>query len=74
MLVNTNSYEATHGRAPRGEGYWGFEITATDGKGAYITETRWAHGTPAAARKQACRALRDECGRAKLILEVTVLP
>ena len=50
MMVNMNSYEATHGRAAHGERCWGFEIAATDGKGAYITDTRWAHGTLAAAR------------------------
>lgn len=74
MQMNTSEFEASHGRKPRGNGYWGFDLTFTDGNGRYCTETRFAHGTMAQARGTAWQQLKSECGSAKTLVECKVLP
>jgi len=74
MTVNTSQYEFAHGHKPRGQGFWAFEMTFTDGHGRFSTETVFANGTPAQARKQAWQQLKAECGAVKELVEVTVLP
>jgi hypothetical protein len=37
MTINTNEYEFTHGKAPRGKGYWAFHFYRM-GMGLIVTE------------------------------------
>jgi hypothetical protein len=74
MEIRTAKYEMDHGRKPKGEGYWAFLLTAFDGDGAYCTEQRMARGTLREALRQACRELKRECSRAKVIVCAEVLP
>ena len=74
MRMNTAEYEFSHGHKPRGNGYWGFELTFTDGNGRYSTETAWAHGTPSQARAAAWQQVRRTVGGAKTLVECKVLP
>lgn len=72
--TNTTRYEFSHGRKPKGRGYWGLEITFTDGHGRYSSETVFAYGTLAEARKTAWNQIKSTVGGAKSIVEVIVLP
>lgn len=74
MQMNTNEFEASHGRKPRGDGYWGFDLTFTDGEGRYSKETAWAHGTLTQARAAAWQQIRRTVGGAKTLVECKVLP
>jgi len=74
MRTNTLKYEFAHGKKPRGNGLWMFEILATDGQGAYLTEQVQRHGTLGEAKSLAIKSLKTQCGRVKSIVEVTVLP
>jgi len=73
-ITNTYEYEFSHGKKPRGNGYWGFEITFEDGSGRFSTETVWAHGTLTSARKLAWAELKAGCSSAKSAIEIKVLP
>ena len=74
MTINTSQYELSHGRKPKGRGLWALEITFTDNQGRYGTETVWANGTLAEARKIGWSQIKSTVGGAKQIVEVTVLP
>lgn len=62
----TRDYEWTHGHAPRGRGYWGFELDGHE---------FWAYGTLTEAKK-ACRAEITEKMRHEYIgtVYVNVMP
>jgi len=74
MRMNTEKYEFSHGKKPRGSGHWLFAITGSDGCGRYITELRKSSGTLSLARKQAIYSFRSEIGSVKEIIEVEVMP
>ena len=74
MEIQTAKYEFSHGRKPRGAGYWAFLLTAFDGDGAYCTEQRMARGTLREALRVACRQFKADCSRAKVIVCAEVLP
>lgn len=74
MMKNTIAYEGAHGKKPRGWGRWGFEITGTDGNGAWLTETVWVTEKLVNARAQAVSDFTSSCGRVKKVTEVKVLP
>jgi len=74
MIMDTECYEATYGKKPKGAGVWFFKVTGTDGKGAYTTDTIRAIGTLGRARSAAMRAFKASCGAVKVITEVEVLP
>jgi len=74
METNTEKYEATHGRKPRGYGMWMFEMVGTDGRGSWLRETVRATGTLAMARAAAVREFKASSGRIKSVDEVVVLP
>jgi hypothetical protein len=44
MRTNTEKFENSHGRKPRGHGFWGFELTGTDGHGRYTTQEYFESG------------------------------
>jgi len=74
METNTQQYEFSHGRKPRGEGYWAFRLTGTDGNGRYTSETYFEHGKLGEAKAAACRRMKREIGGVKQVVEVEVLP
>ena len=74
MRMETAEYEFSHGRKPRGQGDWAFDLTFTDGNGRSCTETRFANGTLAQARAAAWRQIRRTVGGAKTLVECKVLP
>jgi hypothetical protein len=74
MRMETNEFEASHGRKPKGRGYWGLVLTFTDGDGRFSSEEVWGNGTLTEVRKNAWYHLRREVGGAKHLLEVKVLP
>ena len=67
MNTNTRLFQATHGKAPRGRGFWGFEV-----KGDVQEKTFWCRGTLTDARKEAVEQFRNEVGG--WVREVVVLP
>jgi hypothetical protein len=75
METNTRQYEFSHGKKPRGKGYWAFEVTGTDDKHVYIeSDPLWAYGTLAAAKKQAIRSFKNVYSAVTRIIEIKVLP
>ena len=52
MTINTNEYEFTHGKAPRGKGCWAFKFYRM-GMGLIVTEFAPGEQTYGAARKWA---------------------
>lgn len=47
--VNTNEYQFSHGKQPRGHGSWAFFFVRTDD----VNQAFWFYGTYADARKAA---------------------
>ena len=74
MKTNTERYEFSHGKKPRGKGLWALELTGTDGQGSYTKQEYHESGNLGEAKKQACRRFKNEVGGVKSITEVTVLP
>lgn len=74
MRTNTDQFRNSHGKAPKGYGTWAFEITGTDGRGAYTTETYFITGKMSDARKQAIKRMKSDIGAIKEITEIVVLP
>ena len=74
MRTNTEKYEFTHGRKPRGHGLWALSLTGTDGQGRYTKQEYRVSGNLTEAKKQACRRFKNEVGGVKSIVEVMVLP
>jgi len=74
MKINTTEYEFSHGKKPRGYGLWVFEVTGTDGNGAYTNEIYSISGKMGDARKEAASRLLHDCGAVKEITEVKILP
>lgn len=74
MHLDTERYEFSHGKKPKGRGAWMFEMTGTDGEGRYTTETLRASGTLTEARRQAVRDFKLRVGGVKEIVNVVVLP
>lgn len=74
MEIDTAEYERVHGRKPKGEGVWNFEVLAADGDGAYLSEIVEACGKFSEAKKGAIRTLKQECGRVANVVQMTVLP
>jgi hypothetical protein len=72
-IINTLKYEASHGKSPKGKGFWGFEIRFLDKEGNYRSETAWANGTLLQARKAAWGQIKSTVGEAKQVI-VIVLP
>lgn len=72
MRTNTDRYEMAHGRKPKGEGLWMFEVSFGNGEGAYASETISMHGLYSEAKKAAVEQVR-RIPDAKMILEVKVL-
>ena len=54
MRVSTTQYRFSHGRDPRGTGLWAFEM----GAHGRPSETYFAQGTYAQARREATRQAR----------------
>ncbi len=54
MRINNDVYRAAHGRNPRGNGYWFFEIIGIDKTGNPIVETILRTGNFNSAREWAC--------------------
>jgi len=52
MTISTSNYENTHGKAPRGEGYWAFQFYRM-GLGLIVTEFAPGQMTYGAAKKWA---------------------
>ena len=63
MRVNTNRYEAAHGKKPRGFGMWSFEHNAGYQKIVFAT------GNYSEAKKEAIKAAQE-----KGASEIIVLP
>ena len=74
MRTNTEQYEATHGRKPKGKGTWIFELMGTDGNGAFLRETITSRGSLADAKKFAVKEFKSLSGRIKSVIEIEVLP
>ncbi len=74
MTTNTNAYQFSHGRKPKGEGSWMIKVTGTDGQRRYTTETYSCSGTVSQAKKEAVRRMKTEIGGVKQILFVEILP
>jgi len=74
MRINTNEYQFSHGKKPRGRGYWMLEISASDGRGSFTTETASGEGLLSAVIAGTCADLKNRVARIKTICEVTVLP
>ena len=72
--MDTTRYQEVHGAKPKGDGLWTFQITATDGNGAYTTDTLTGWGIPSEARKEAVSKLKFQCARIKSIVEIELLP
>jgi len=51
MRTNTNEFEFSHGRKPKGFGYWALELTGTDGQGRYTSQTYFESGNLAEVKK-----------------------
>ncbi len=51
IRVDTRQYEITHGKKPRGWGYWGFEI---NGEPSF-----WERGTFTEAKKRAYQRAKE---------------
>lgn len=58
MNVNTNEYELTHGKAPRGTGYWAF-LFYRMGMGLIVIEFAPGSQTYGAARKWAVAKAKE---------------
>lgn len=58
MTINTNEYEFTHGKAPRGEGYWAFQFYRM-GVGLIVTEFAPGGQTYGAAKKWAIAKAKE---------------
>lgn len=54
MRINNEVYRMTHGKAPKGYGYWLFEIIGIDKMGNTIVETVIGRGNLSRARERAC--------------------
>ena len=54
MRINNDIYRAAHGRNPRGNGFWVFEIAGIDKAGNTIVDTLTGSGNLSSARKSAC--------------------
>jgi len=52
VIVIDRQYVTAHGRAPRGQGYWGF-CTVDPHRGDYLDHIIWVGGTYARARNKA---------------------
>ena len=74
MDINTAQYEFSHGKKPRGQGFWWFRITGTDGAGKYTTAEHSANGTMREAARIAVRQVRADIGAFKQLVEVEVMP
>ncbi len=74
MRTNTNEYQFSHGKKPRGLGNWCLRLTGTNGQGSYTTETFFVHGLLTEAKRDACRRFKNEVGGVKSIVECEVLP
>ena len=74
MRMDTTQFEFSHGKKPRGWGHWGFDVTASDGKGGLLTETVWASGTLSQAKVQALRTFSELLVRRVVVVSVEVLP
>jgi hypothetical protein len=74
MRTLTGQYENSHGHKPRGDGYWAFRLTGTDGAGRFTSEEYFERGTLSEARAAACRRMKREIGGVKRVVEVEVLP
>ena len=74
MKADTTQYQFSHGKEPKGSGLWAFEVTGTDGDGAYTTETYFISGKYGDAKKEAVKRFKQECSAVKEITEVVVLP
>ena len=61
---DTTAYQFSHGRAPRGEGYWGFEVAGIQ---------YWATGTLGQAKRAVSREIR-EAFHARKFVTVKVCP
>ena len=72
--TNTEQFEFTHGHKPRGWGQWYLDLHFTDGNGRFSSQTVAATGTLTEARQLAWKQLKAECGAARKLLEVDVLP
>ena len=72
MQVDKSRYEEAHGKSPSGYGYWGFDVTLTDGTGRYTFEESWAYGNFTQARKDAVKKA-ESMVNAKAVA-VVVLP
>jgi len=74
MRTNTEKYEATHGRKPRGRGLWGFLIKGRSLSACYWEEVVFQHGTLTEARKLAVAEAKATAGQVAEIIEIIVLP
>lgn len=74
MKINTESFEFSHGKAPKGRGLWALYATGTDGDGAYTSETYYINGKLSDAIREAAKNLKRDCSRVKAIVDVEVLP
>lgn len=74
MRTNTRRYVAAHGVEPKGFGAWWFEITFSNGRGAYSSEQVQATGTLTDAKRSATRQLKSTCGECRTIEEIEVMP
>ncbi len=57
---DTSNFENTHGRKPRGQGYWCFEFHYCDGSSVQLMDA--AYQTYGSAKKYAVRASRARFG------------
>ena len=57
---NTNEFERSHGRQPRGRGGWGFVAYEFSRANNYLDHVKWFNGTYQDAKRQARAAFAAE--------------
>lgn len=71
VRTETTEYEFSHGKKPKGFGFWILTLDMSDGFGSYTTEEFSGTGTLSEVRKSAVAHVRQTVGRAKsLVIKV----
>lgn len=73
VVTETSQFAASHGKAPRGYGYWILDLVISNGRGDYTTEQFGRSGTLTEVRRAAVAHVKATIGEAKSIT-VHVLP